>query len=99
MIRKYYDNLVKTCMEIRVEGSIPVRRPRMTWLEGVEADMEELEIDRKYVYDIKKMETECYEEEVQSYRKTDYKPIIIIFIYTRLVLRCTFGSRSYISER
>ena len=35
------------------------------------------------------MENECYEEEVQPYRKTDYKPIIyiqydsfdIIFVY------------------
>ena len=24
---------------------------------------------------------ECYEEEVQPYRKTDYKPIIYIYIY------------------
>ena len=26
-------------------------------------------------------ECECYEEEVQPYRKTDYKPIIYIYIY------------------
>ena len=26
----------------------------------------------------KEMEKECYEEEVQPYRKLDYKPIIII---------------------
>ena len=25
---------------------------------------------------------ECYEEEVQPYRKTDYKPIIYIYIFT-----------------
>ena len=39
--------------------------------------MAELEIDKEDVHD-KKMERECYEEEVQPYRKTDYKPIIII---------------------
>ena len=26
------------------------------------------------------MEKECYEEEVQPYRKTDYKPIIYIYM-------------------
>ena len=26
-------------------------------------------------------ECECYEEEVQPYQKTDYKPIIYIYIY------------------
>ena len=37
------------------------RRPTKTWLESVEADMAELKIDK---------------EEVQPYRKTDYKSII-----------------------
>ena len=55
-------------MEYRVEGRRLVGRPRKTWLESVEADMAELEIhDRK----------KCYEEQVQPYRKMDYKPIII----------------------
>ena len=35
------------CMEYRVEGRRPVGRPRKTWLESVEADMAELEIDTK----------------------------------------------------
>ena len=39
--------------------------------------MAELEIDKENVHDRKKMEKECYKEEVQPYRKTDYKPIII----------------------
>ena len=30
----------------------------------------------------KEMEKECYEQEVQSYRKTDYKPTIIAFFFT-----------------
>ena len=46
---------MKTCMEYnRVEGRRPVGRPIRTWLESVEADMEELEIDREDVHDMKK---------------------------------------------
>ena len=60
------EDWVKKCMEYRIEGKIPVGRPRRISLESVEADM-----------------AECYEEEVQPYRKTDYKPIIL---YNRLFL-------------
>ena len=38
-------------MEYRVEGGIPVGSPGETWLESVEADMVELEIDKDDVYD------------------------------------------------
>ena len=38
-------------MEIRVEGRISVGRLRETWLENVEADMTELEIDREGIRD------------------------------------------------
>ena len=42
-------------MEYRVEGrrpiGRPVGRPRKTWLESVEADMAELEIDKEDVND------------------------------------------------
>ena len=38
---------MKKSMEYRVEGRIPVVRPRKTWLESVEVDMAELEIDKK----------------------------------------------------
>ena len=38
-------------MEYIVEGRRPVGIPRRTWLESVEADMEEFEIDREDVYD------------------------------------------------
>ena len=37
-------------MEYRFEGRRPVGRPRRTWLENVEADMAELEIDREDVH-------------------------------------------------
>ena len=35
----------------RVEGRRPVGRPRKTWLESVEVDMAELEIDKEDVHD------------------------------------------------
>ena len=41
-------------MEFRVEGRRPVGRPRKTWLESVEADMAELEIDKEDVHNRKK---------------------------------------------
>ena len=45
---------VKKCMEFRVECRRTVGRPRRTWLESVEADMVELEIDKEDVNDRKK---------------------------------------------
>ena len=69
VIRKGDEDWVKKCIEFRVEGIKPVGRPSRTWLESVEANMAELEIE---------MEIECHEEEVQSYRKLDYRPIIYI---------------------
>ena len=68
MVLTYNDDWVNTCMEYRVEGRGPIGRPRKTWLESVDADMAELEIDKEDVHD-KKMEKECYEEKVQPYRK------------------------------
>ena len=50
-MRKGDEDCVKKCMEFRVECRIPVERPRRTWLENVETDMAEFEIDKKYVYD------------------------------------------------
>ena len=75
-MRKSDEDWVKKCMEFRVEGRKPVGRQRMAWLESVESDMAELEIDKEGVHDRKKMEEECYEDEVKPYRKTDYTPII-----------------------
>ena len=45
---------MKKCMEFKVEDRRPVGRPRRTWLESVEADMAELEIDKEDVHDRKK---------------------------------------------
>ena len=45
---------MKKCMEVRIEGRRPFGRPRRTWLESVEADMAELEIDKDDVHDRKK---------------------------------------------
>ena len=49
VMRKRGEDWVKKCMEFRVEGRRPVGRPRRTWLESVEADMAELEIDKEDV--------------------------------------------------
>ena len=42
------------CVECRVEGRRPVGRPRETWLESVEADVAEHEIDGEDVHDRRK---------------------------------------------
>ena len=41
------EDWVKKCMEYIVEGRRAIGIPRKTWLESVEADMAELEIDKK----------------------------------------------------
>ena len=48
------EDWMKKCVEYRVEGRRPVGRQRKTWLESVEADMAELEIDKEYVNDRRK---------------------------------------------
>ena len=65
VMRKNYEDWVKTCMEYRVEGRRLVGRPRRTWLEIVESDLAELEIDREDDHDRKNVA-----------KKTDNKPII-----------------------
>ena len=54
VMRKSDEDLVKKCMEFRVEGRRPAGRPRRSWLESIEADMAELEIDKEDVHDRKK---------------------------------------------
>ena len=53
-MRKGYEDWVKKCMEFRVEARRPLGRPRRTWLESVESDMAEHEIDKEDVNDRKK---------------------------------------------
>ena len=50
MMRKSDEDWVNKCMELRIEG----RTPRRTWLESVEVDMAELEIDKEDGHDRKK---------------------------------------------
>ena len=50
-MRKGDEDWVKKCMEYRVEGRRPAGRPRKMWLESVEVDMAELEIDKEDVHD------------------------------------------------
>ena len=51
VMRKCDEDWVKKCMDYRSEGGRPVGRPIKTWLESVEADMAELEIDKEDVHD------------------------------------------------
>ena len=51
VMRKGDEDWVKKCMEYRVEGRRPVKRPRKTWRESLEADMAKLEIDKEDVHD------------------------------------------------
>ena len=41
-------------MEFKDEGRRPIERPRKKWLESVEVDIAELEIDREDTHNIKK---------------------------------------------
>ena len=71
-------------MEIRVAGRRSIGRLRETWLENVivEADMADLVIDREDIRDGKKWRRNIMKKhEVQHYRETDYKPVIIIIIF------------------
>ena len=54
LMREGDEDWVKKWMEYRLEGRRPVGRPRKTWLESVEADLAELEIDKKDVQDRRK---------------------------------------------
>ena len=47
VMRKGDEDWVKKCLGFRIEGKRPVGRPRKTWLESIEADMAELEIDKE----------------------------------------------------
>ena len=53
-MRKRDEDWVKKCIDIKFEDKMLVGRPRRMWLESVEADMAELEIDREEIHDRKK---------------------------------------------
>ena len=86
VIMKNDEGWVKKCMEIRFEGRRLVGRPRRTWLESVETDMAELEVDREDVHDRMKWARSVMKRKSNLIGKTDYKPIIIIeydlYMYT-----------------
>ena len=52
--RKGDKDWVRKCMKCRVESRRPVGRSRKTWLESVESDMAEHEIDKEDVHDRRK---------------------------------------------
>ena len=53
-LRKGDEDWVKKCMEYRVEGRRQVGISRKTWLESIEADMAELDINKEDVHDRRK---------------------------------------------
>ena len=67
---------MKKCMKLRVEGRRPVGRPRWTWLESVEMDMAEHEIDREDVHDSKKWRNNVMKRKSNPIGKTDCKTMI-----------------------
>ena len=60
---------VEKCVEYRVKGRRPVGRPGKTWLESVEADMAELQIDIEDVHDRRKWRRDV------NVMKRKYNPI------------------------
>ena len=69
---------MKKCMVFRIEGRRPVGKPRRAWLDSVEADMAELEIDMKM--SSKKWRRNVMKR-VQPYRKTDYHHHVVSSSY------------------
>ena len=78
---------MKKCIKYRVEGRRPVGRLRKTWLESVEADMAELEIDKEDVHDRSKWRrnVNVMKRTSNPIGKTDYKPIIYLKHLYRLL--------------
>ena len=68
-MRKCDEDWVKKCMEYRVEGRRLVGRPRKTWLERVEADMAELEIDKEDVHERRKWRRNVVKRKSNPFRK------------------------------
>ena len=60
-------------MKNRVGGRRPVGRPRRTWLESVESDMAELEIDKEDVHDRKKWRRHVMQMTSQSHPHTQVR--------------------------
>ena len=85
--RKRDEDWLKKCMEFRVEGRRPAGRPIRTWLERVEADMTELEIDREDVHDRKKWRNNQF----LFYRYFEHPfPFYYVFIHIMLCLGIRF---------
>ena len=69
-MRRNDENWVKKCMEFRVDG----RRPRRAWLESVEADMAESEIEKEDVHDSNNWRINVIYIFIRTYR-TFYKVV------------------------
>ena len=54
---------------MKVEGRRPIGRPRRAWLESVEVDMAELEIDKEDVHDRSKWRRNVMKRKLKSVEK------------------------------
>ena len=68
-MREGDEDWVKKCLKFRVEGRRPDGTPRRSWLESVEADMTELEIDKEDVHDRKKWRRNVMKRKSNPIRK------------------------------
>ena len=81
VMRNGDEDWMKKCMEYRVEGRRPVGRPRKTWLESVEVDMTELEIDKEDVHDRRKWRRNVMKRKSNPIgKRTINRLYIIIFL-------------------
>ena len=87
VMRKSDEDWVKKCMEFRVEGRRRVGRPKKDMVRECRYGYGRTWNRQRRCPWQKELEKECYEEGIQTYRKTDYKPIIII---TWILVHCTY---------
>ena len=84
-------------MDYRVEGRRPVGRPRRTWLECVEADMAELEIDREGVHDRKKWRMNVMKRKSNTIGKRPINSKISLFLI-KIINDTVFRTYRYIFQ-
>ena len=88
MMRIGDEDWVKKCMGYIVEGRRPVGRPRKTWLESVEVDMTELEIDKEGVHDRRKRRRNVMKRNSNPIGKRTTNRYYIIYIYSQHPCGC-----------
>ena len=92
------------CMKFRVDGRRPVGKPKRTWLESVESDMTEFEIDKEDVHERNQWRRNVMKRKSNPVgKRIIYKPIVMYSyfichtIHSMFRFRCEFNlcNRSY----